>query len=70
VLLRQHLQLRDVSLDQCTEMACTPVDSAATIYFELDGELAGTLPATFEIVPDALTVLVPEGRSQELEVRS
>jgi len=30
-----------------------------TIRFELDGELVGALPATFEIVPDALTLLVP-----------
>ena len=59
VLLRQHLRLSGVSLDNCTEVVCTPVDASATIRFELDGELAGTLPANFEIVPDALTVLVP-----------
>jgi diacylglycerol kinase family enzyme len=61
VLLRQHLRLRDVTLDQCAEAVCTPIDPSATIYFELDGELGGTLPATFDIVPDALTLLVPEG---------
>ena len=61
VLLRQHLRLRDVRLDQCAEAVCTPVDPATTIYFELDGELVGALPATFEIVPDALTLLAPEG---------
>ncbi len=59
VLTRQHLRLRGVSLDQCTEVACTPVDATETIRFELDGELGGVLPATFEIVPDALTLLVP-----------
>jgi YegS/Rv2252/BmrU family lipid kinase len=59
VLARQHLRLKGVSLDQCTEVACTPVDAATTIRFELDGELGGTIPATFEIVPDALTLLVP-----------
>jgi diacylglycerol kinase family enzyme len=59
VLVRQHLRLKGVSLDNCTEVVCTPVDPAATIRFELDGELAGAIPATFEIVPDALTVLVP-----------
>jgi YegS/Rv2252/BmrU family lipid kinase len=59
VLTRQHLRLRDVSLDQCTEVVCTPVDASPTIYIELDGELAGAIPATFEIVPDALTLLVP-----------
>jgi len=59
VLARQHLRLKGVSLDQCTEVACTPVDASTTIRFELDGELGGTIPATFEIVPDALTLLVP-----------
>jgi YegS/Rv2252/BmrU family lipid kinase len=59
VLLRQHLRLSGVSLDQCTEVVCTSADASATIHFELDGELAGTIPATFEIVPDALTLLVP-----------
>jgi diacylglycerol kinase family enzyme len=59
VFARQHLHLADVSLDHCTELVCAPVDPTATIHFELDGELAGTLPATFEIVPDALTILAP-----------
>jgi len=63
VLARQHLRLSDVSLDHCTEAVCTPVDASATIRFELDGELAGVIPAAFEIVPDALTLLVPEVRS-------
>jgi YegS/Rv2252/BmrU family lipid kinase len=59
VLARQHLRMNGVTLDQCTEVACTPVDTFAPIRFELDGELAGVIPATFEIVPDALTLLVP-----------
>ena len=63
VLMRQHLRLSGVSLDQCTEVVCTPVDASETIRFELDGELGGVIPATFEIVPDALTLLVPLGGS-------
>jgi diacylglycerol kinase family enzyme len=35
------------------------VDSTSEIWVELDGELAGTLPMTFEVVPDALSVIVP-----------
>ena len=31
------------------------------VYVQVDGELAGALPATVEIVPDALTLLVPPG---------
>jgi diacylglycerol kinase (ATP) len=59
VVLRQHTRMDGVSLDQCTEVISTPGDDAKTIRFELDGELAGTIPAKFEIVPDALTLLVP-----------
>ena len=62
VLARQHLRLSDVSLDHCNQAVCTAIDSSETIRFELDGELGGPLPATFEIVPDALTILVSEGR--------
>ena len=35
------------------------VDSPTEIWVELDGELAGTLPMTFDVVPDALSVIVP-----------
>ena len=59
VLARQHLRLHDVELHHGGQVVCAPADAAATIRFELDGELAGTLPVTFEIVPDALTILVP-----------
>jgi YegS/Rv2252/BmrU family lipid kinase len=59
VLLRQHLRMNGVTLDQCTGVTCAPTDASATIRFELDGELAGSIPAIFEIVPDALTVLAP-----------
>ena len=32
----------------------------APVYVEVDGELAGALPAAVEVVPDALTLLVPQ----------
>jgi diacylglycerol kinase (ATP) len=59
VLGRQHLRLGDVALHQGAQVVCTPGDGSTTIRFELDGELVGTLPVRFEIVPDALTILVP-----------
>jgi diacylglycerol kinase (ATP) len=55
---RQHLRLRDVELVDARRIVCTS-EGRALIRFELDGELVGTLPVTFEIVPDALTLLVP-----------
>jgi YegS/Rv2252/BmrU family lipid kinase len=55
---RQHLRLRDVELVDARRIVCTS-EGQTLVRFELDGELVGTLPATFEIVPDALTLLVP-----------
>jgi diacylglycerol kinase family enzyme len=59
VILRQHLRLSDVELIDTRQATCEPAKPSEPIYFELDGELVGELPATFEILPDALTVLVP-----------
>jgi diacylglycerol kinase (ATP) len=59
VITRQHLRLADVELVQTQKIDCGPRMTDAKIDFELDGELVGQLPVTFEIVPDALTVLVP-----------
>ncbi|MBZ5545317.1 MAG: diacylglycerol kinase family lipid kinase [Acidobacteriia bacterium] len=59
VLLRQHRRLRDVELVDCSKVDCAGEEPGKPIHFELDGELVGELPATFEIVPDALTILVP-----------
>jgi diacylglycerol kinase family enzyme len=30
------------------------------VFVQIDGELVGALPVTTEIIPDALTLLVPE----------
>jgi YegS/Rv2252/BmrU family lipid kinase len=59
VLAHKHLHLGDVELVQTRKLCCAARDAGETIRFELDGELVGSLPATFEIVPDALTLLVP-----------
>jgi YegS/Rv2252/BmrU family lipid kinase len=59
VLARKHLLLGDVELVKACKLECAAQVAGETIHFELDGELAGTLPATFEIVPNALTLLVP-----------
>ncbi len=59
VLARRHLRLHDVELIHATKIECAARVPGKPIRFELDGELVGTLPATFEVVPDALTLLVP-----------
>jgi YegS/Rv2252/BmrU family lipid kinase len=59
VLARKHFHLGDVELVEARKLDCAAQVGGETIRFELDGEVVGALPATFEIVPDALTLLVP-----------
>jgi diacylglycerol kinase (ATP) len=49
-----HLSLKQVSAVQARRVEVAPVDGAADIPLELDGESPGRLPATFEILPKAL----------------
>ncbi len=64
VVLRQHLRLKDVELIPAQKVECSALTPDSPIFFELDGELVGQLPASFEIVPDALTVLVPPKKNR------
>jgi len=59
VVTRLHGRLADVEMLQTQKIVCSSATADVPVYFELDGELVGKLPATFEIVADALTVLVP-----------
>jgi len=49
-----HLTLPDVHASPAHLVRVTPVDAAARIPVELDGETPGYLPATFEVIPAAL----------------
>ncbi|HEV2420414.1 MAG TPA: hypothetical protein VGS59_01790, partial [Candidatus Acidoferrales bacterium] len=42
-----------------TELTCDTIE-AAEIFSQVDGEAAAALPLRFRIVPDALTLVVPE----------
>jgi diacylglycerol kinase (ATP) len=44
---------------RATTLCCEPMDEAEA-WVQVDGEPAGKLPAEFRIVPDALTLAVPE----------
>lgn len=59
LVARRHTRLADVELVETQKVECAAVDPSTPVYLELDGEFSGQLPATFELVPDALTVLVP-----------
>lgn len=58
--LRRHVALPDVRLVEGSPVTCSAEEDSQRVYLELDGELAGELPATFDVVPDALTILLPE----------
>jgi diacylglycerol kinase (ATP) len=59
IVTRRHNRLGDVELVPARHVHCGVPDSPKPVYFQLDGELGGVAPVTFEVVPDALTVLVP-----------
>jgi diacylglycerol kinase (ATP) len=46
-----------------------PAAAGQRVYIQVDGEFAGHLPATIEIVPNALTLLMPADFRQRLGVK-
>jgi diacylglycerol kinase (ATP) len=50
---------RHVHFCKATSLQCTAVDSGP-VLIQVDGEPAGCLPAEFRIVPDALTLAMPD----------
>jgi YegS/Rv2252/BmrU family lipid kinase len=53
-----HSRSPHVTYVRSTRAELTPVDGEETVWFQTDGELAGSLPATVTIDPGALRVLV------------
>lgn len=60
VLLRRQTFAREIELTDAVSVDCRELPGAKTrIFVEADGELLGELPARIEIVPHALTLLIP-----------
>jgi YegS/Rv2252/BmrU family lipid kinase len=55
-----HLNLSEVNHIHAKRVEVKSADERKEIFLETDGELPGKLPATFEIVPEALKVRVPK----------
>jgi diacylglycerol kinase family enzyme len=51
--------LKGVSFIRTTG-ACVSCSASRRVYVQADGELTGHVPARIELVPDALTLLIPE----------
>jgi diacylglycerol kinase (ATP) len=62
VIAGRHTFLRDIELWKATSVECRASNgSKKPILVEADGEVLGSLPVRLEVVPDALTLLVPPG---------
>lgn len=59
VYLGTHLGMRDVRHTLARRVAAQPAETSADVRLEVDGELVGRLPATFEILPRALNIRCP-----------
>ena len=57
--LGSHLSMRDVGHTLARKVVARPATKTDEILLEVDGELPGRLPATFQIVPQALRVRCP-----------
>ncbi len=57
--LGTHLRLREVGHALAARVSARAAGGGGKILLEVDGELAGTLPAEFEMLPRALRVRVP-----------
>jgi len=53
-----------------TGRVCMPGTTDPRVYIQVDGEYAGHIPASVEIVPDALTLLIPEAYIKKSGVRN
>jgi YegS/Rv2252/BmrU family lipid kinase len=57
--LGAHLSMDDVGHALAAKIVARPVDNEQRIEIEVDGEIPGQLPATFQILPKALRVRCP-----------
>lgn len=55
---------RKVRFWKTSKLRCEAINDPR-IYAQVDGETVGRLPVVFEIVPDALTIVVPPGRARD-----
>jgi diacylglycerol kinase family enzyme len=58
VYLGSHLSMPEVSHVLARKVSVRPAETQAGVALEIDGELPGRLPATFQIIPEALRVRV------------
>ena len=57
-----HLSITEVKSTLAKKIEVNAHDSTKDIFLEADGEMLGKLPASFEVVPNAIRVRVPKSR--------
>ena len=57
--LGAHLNMEQVGHALATKVSARPASSHQCIEIEVDGEIPGQLPATFQVLPKALRVRCP-----------
>jgi diacylglycerol kinase (ATP) len=57
--LGKHLSMQQVHHWRARRVVALPARQSEEVMIEVDGELPGRLPATFEVLPDALSVRCP-----------
>lgn len=55
-----HLELPEVKSKLARRITARPFNDGDIVHIEIDGELPGRLPATYEVVPKALSLRVPK----------
>ena len=62
-LVGARWKIGGIELVHSGKVVCRPLPATggAPTYVEADGEILGTLPAEISVIPDALTILAPEG---------
>ena len=60
VMLNRLRGMAGVTVLRARNLCVSPV-ADRRVYIQIDGEYAGHLPGSVEIVPDALTLMLPEG---------
>jgi diacylglycerol kinase family enzyme len=58
-----HLTMDKVSHRRATTVRAEPVDPRDIVELDVDGETPGILPATFTLLPRALSLVVPQPAS-------
>ena len=58
--LGAHLSMSEINHARATKISARPINEDQRIQIEVDGELPGHLPATFQILPKALRVRCPK----------